>query len=234
MKTFQRANAGLALCALAFASVGAQAQEVNLFQNLMIDYTRINLNNQLLERAYPTGPSAASAAALVFTPSREVRKANLARIAAKARPQSPELAAEIDALIASGDVIESMAATLAPMGLETNNLADANTVYLMSAWLASRERSDTPSIASVNAVKGQITRALLASPEVVAAPDEGKQEYAEVMLLQAALIESAMQQAEGRADDLRAVAEAARAGARALGINLGSLELTDEGFRPQR
>jgi hypothetical protein len=224
-----------------------QAQEVNLFQNLMTDYTRVHLNNLLIESAAPTQPkatqapakpaasaAAASTGALVYRPSVAVRHAHLARLAARMRTSDPAAAAELEALNAKGGLFGQLDAALAPMGLKSTDIGDAFSVYLMNAWLAARGRLDTPGLPIVGAVKAQVAQALLATPAIAAAPDKVKQEFAEAMLIQAAYIDAALQQAAGQPERLRAVGRAAREGAAALAIDLDRIELTPEGFRASR
>lgn len=225
----------------------AVAQEINLFQNLMTDYTRIHLNNMLFERAAPTQPRApgapptpavappvASSTALVYRVSAAVRQAHLARLANRMRPSDPTAAAELDALNAKGDLFNQIDAALAPMGLKSTDVGDAFTVYLMNAWLASRGRLDTPAPATVGAVRAQVAQALLATPAIAAAPDPVKQEFAEAMLIQAATIDAAQQQAAGQPARIRAIGQAVRAGASALAIDLDRIDLTPQGFRASR
>lgn len=237
----------LALLAAILWPGPAVAQEINLFQNLMIDYTRVHMNNMLFERAAPTQPGTPGAAAspvrtaraaatnaLVYRVSAAVRQAHLARLANRMRPSDPGAAAELDALNAKGDLFNQIDAAIAPMGLKSTDVADAFTVYLMNAWLASRGRLDTPGPATVGAVRTQVAQALLATPAIAAAPDPVKQEFAEAMLIQAATIDAAQQRAAGQPARIRAIGQAVRAGASALAIDLDRIDLTPQGFRASR
>ncbi len=125
-----------------------------------------------------------------------------------------------------------MAPELAKFGLRTDNLADAYTVYWVEAWQAAHGRSDEGSRAQAQAVKAQAARALLATPEVARATDAQKQELADALLVQALLIGAAKNQAGGDPAKLRAVGQAVRQGAKASGLDLDAMTLTEDGFVP--
>ncbi len=67
-------------------------------------------------------------------------------------------------LFTSSDVFVAMAQGLAPKGLRIDNVADAYTVYLITAWQASRGISGDSSREQAQVVKAQVTAALLAPP----------------------------------------------------------------------
>ena len=82
------------------------------------------------------------------------------------------------------------------------------------------------------AVSQQTAMAFLQVPELVDADDATKQEMAESLLIQAALIIAAQ---EAAADDpalVKQLADAVRQGAKASGLDLDAIQLTDTGFVP--
>jgi hypothetical protein len=71
-------------------------------------------------------------------------------------------------------------------------------------------------------------------PQIRTASDAVKQETAEAYLIQTALIGSFLEQANGDPSQMKRLAAAVREGARAAGMDLASLELTDSGFVVRR
>lgn len=167
-----------------------------------------------------------------FVPSQTRRTANLARFVERSRAVDPAGAERMAALFASTDVIGQMAPPLAAHGLRINDLADAYAVWWINAWQATRGTNDPSDRATTLAVRDQARRALASIAEIRGASDAAKQEFSEALLIQAALIDSAVDQSKGNRAQLRAVAAAAAKGARAMGVDLSGMTLTDRGFVP--
>lgn len=180
----------------------------------------------------PLTSATVDSARLTFTPILANRQQNLAGFVAKTRAQSPENAARMEQLFASTDVFATLAQELAPKGLRIDNLADAFTVYWITAWEVSHgiSGSDT-SRAQAQAVKAQVSRTLLTMPEVISASAAQKQELAEVLLIQTALI-SASAESASNDDEFDAVGKAVRRGAQAIGLDLDAMVLSEAGFVP--
>jgi hypothetical protein len=177
------------------------------------------------------GPEA-SVASLSFRPSVERRKANLASFVAASRARDPAGAKQLSTLFASGDFIALMGKELARVGLRTDNLADAYTFWWINCWSAVHADFATPDHATIDAVKGQATRALLAGGRTAAASDALKQQFAEAMLIQGALLDAALQQAKNNPAQLKALAAAANQGAGGMGLDMRTMKLTPRGFMP--
>jgi hypothetical protein len=171
---------------------------------------------------------------LAYTPSMERRRANLAAFVAKSRKVDPRGAATLEKELAATDVIGKMNRALAGYGMRADNAADAYAAWWLNAWLASRRRSDDPTARQVAAVRAQAAEALMAAPALAGASDAVKQEMAEAHLVQAALISAHMEGAKGDPALSRRVAAAVGQGARASGLDLTAMELTDDGFAPRR
>ena len=169
---------------------------------------------------------------LTYKPSMERRRANFAQFVAKSRKQDPKGAAMLEKELASSDIIAKMGRELSAFGMRTDNVGDAYAAWWLNAWLASRQRSDTPPARQIAAVRAQAARAMAAVPEMATASDAVKQEMAEANLVQAALIGAYIEHAKGNPALFRQVAAAVRKGARASGLNLDSMDLTDDGFVP--
>lgn len=185
-------------------------------------------------RPFSDVPRAVAPDAMVlrYQPSRARRTANLAHFLEKTRAVDPAGAKDLAGLFASGDFIDKIGHALAPAGLRVDNVADAYTVWWINAWQATRGSNATPSRAKNEAVRGQAARALTASAKFTGADDAAKQELAESLLVQAALIDTAVEQAKGDRARLAAIGAAVAKGARGMGIDLGMMELTEDGFVP--
>ena len=160
-------------------------------------------------------------------------QANLAKFVEKTRAVDPAGAAKMQALFASTDIIgmidQKMQQTY---GMRANNVADAYAVWWVSAWMGSRGRSDDATPGQMAMVKRQAADALSATAEFASATDAGKQEMAEAMLVQAALIGDTIDTYQSDPAMLAKTRTAIAKGAREMGIDLNSMKLTDEGFRP--
>jgi hypothetical protein len=173
----------------------------------------------------PAGP-----AAFRFKPSPAVRKAMLAKFVDGVRQGDPNGATQIEAEFAKSDPIADIAKVLPRYGLRADDAADAFTVYWMNAWLASRGRIEESAPAQVAAVRAQAARAMGATAALKSATDADKQQFAEAMLLQGAMLESMLQQAKDDPAKLEQVKTAARQGAKGAGLDLDQVELTPTGF----
>ncbi|MDP5279618.1 hypothetical protein Q9Q95_11860 [Sphingomonas sp. DG1-23] len=172
----------------------------------------------------------APTARLTYKPSIERRRANFAQFVAKTRKKDPEGAALLEKELASSDVIAKMGRALSAYGMRTDNVADAYAAWWLNAWLASRQRTDTPPARQIAAVRAQAARAMASLPEMANASDAVKQEMAEANLIQTALIGAYLEHAKNDRALLRKIASAVRQGARASGLNLDGMDLTDDGF----
>lgn len=177
---------------------------------------------------------APNVAALDYTPSRARRITNLARFVGKSRAIDPGNAEEMERLFASGDFIDRVGDVLTPMGLRVDNVADAYAIWWITAWNAYRGEKNNPSRAMSEAVSAQAARALAARPEILGASDAQKQELAEALLTQMTFITMTAGQHRNDPAQLRALAAAVDQGARRMGLDLSSMQLTEEGFRPRR
>lgn len=167
-----------------------------------------------------------------YVPSKARRTANLVGFVAKSRAADPKGADDLAQLVASRDIIEEMRAPLAKYGLRIDNLADAYTVWWIGAWQATRGSTDDPSQAATAAVKQQVMRTMASVPEFANANDSLKQSMSEALFMQALLLGVGLEQAKGNAAQTKAIGRAAAEGARGMGLDLASMMLTDEGFKP--
>ncbi|WP_294256297.1 DUF6683 family protein [uncultured Sphingomonas sp.] len=172
------------------------------------------------------------ASSLRYLPTKARRSANLAAFVQKTRATDPRGAADLQKLFAEGDFIEKIGALVAPQGLHIDNVADAYALWWITAWQAAHGNNDTPSRAVLGAVRQQAANAVTATDEIARASDAQKQELAEALWVQSALIDGAVEQAKRDPSRLRAVGDVVRKGAKGMGLNLDALDLTSQGFVP--
>ncbi len=175
---------------------------------------------------------APSATAFRYTPSPRRRAANLAQFVAKSRQNDPKGAADLERLFASTDVVEAMRAPLAEAGLRIDDVADAYAVYWINAWQASRGVDDDVSRRMATAVRNQVAGVMASTGALRGASDAAKQEMAESLLIQAALIAAAMEQSKSSPELGRQLAAAVSQGARGMNLDLAAMTLTEDGFVP--
>jgi hypothetical protein len=161
------------------------------------------------------------------------RKANLARFVQKSRSVDPQGAAAMAQLIAKQDIIAEIGGALRPYGLRVDDVADAYTVWWVSSWDAAHGRQSPPDRGQMQAVRAQAAQAIAATPEFARADDAAKQEYAEALLVQTALIDAIAEKYGKDRAMAPKIAASVRQGARASGLDLDAMTLTRNGFVPR-
>lgn len=197
------------------------------------DTLGLALRRTIEEQPAGAAPSIA-AAGFRYTPSPERRAANLARFVARSRATDPQGADNLARVFASTDIIEQLRPPLAAVGLRIDDVADAYAAWWINAWQASRGVDGDVSRAMALAVRGQAAQAMAASGMLRGAGDAAKQEMAESLLIQSALVADALQQSQGNPELGRKVAAAVSQGARGMNIDLAGMTLTETGFVPAK
>lgn len=170
-----------------------------------------------------------------FTRDPALFAAKKEQVAAVYDQASPAAGAEVRALFAQ-DLLGMIAAPLARMGLSSEDVADAITIYWIAAYDASHGiigQETDPTLA--RGARAQIGRLVAGMPQLAGAGDAEKQDLADTMLLQALLIEAMMQTAaDGNAVSIQAASDQVhRDAAQLIGTDLRKVELTAAGFVPQ-
>jgi hypothetical protein len=139
------------------------------------------------------------------------------------------------ALAAQPTLMDDIAAGVRAYGFDPHNVADAYAVWWINVWGTSQKRNIEPDSATVAAVKQQVYAAFAATPDFAATSDSDRQEFAEALLLQAAMLGSAFEHNKNNPEMLDQLAAAARKGAMAsYGIDLTKMTLTRNGFVPRK
>lgn len=222
--------------ALAVTSAPAAAQDVWGWSIIIPSVARTDILGQELSRRMaqpPSTPAAqapAAATSLTYKPSAERRAANFKRFVDQRRAADPATARELQALLAQPDLMAQIGQEMRKRGLRPDNLADAFAIWWVQTWQTAHGQVDDPSPAAMAAVKAQAQAAFLASPSLLSASDGDKQEMAEGMLIQAAILGTALEQVKSNPAQVRALGQMARQTAGQVGLDLDAMTLTDKGF----
>jgi hypothetical protein len=166
-----------------------------------------------------------------YAVSKSARVANLQQIVKKTAVQDATGAKMMEQLFANTDVIAEIGRGIAPYGLKIDNVADAYTVYWMTAWQAAHKDNSSFEPSAVAAVRLQAADIFMQTSAFVDADDSIKQELAEIYLVQAALIQAVADEAVSNPSLQSDLASAVRKGGNASGLDLDKMTLTEEGFR---
>ncbi len=170
---------------------------------------------------------------LNYKPSQANQKRNLANFVAKTRAVDPASADELERLFTS-DLMQQIDTGMRGLGLSSNNVADAYALYWTSAWLGARGRDDNLPAKQMIAVRDQAARALVSTTVFANASDQQKQEMAESLLVQSALIAGYINGGKQNSALMAKVKIAIAQGAKAMGLDLYTMTLTEEGFVPAK
>lgn len=177
----------------------------------------------------------ATAVSMVYASVKSRTRVNLAKFVEKSRAVDPTGAAKMAEIFASTDVIGLIDQRIQQTyGMRANNVADAYAVWWASAWLGAQGRNDNPTKGQMAMIKRQVVDALAVTPGFASATDAGKQELAEALLVQAALIGDTVDTYKSDPAMLAKTRASINKGVKAMGIDLGTMTLTDEGFKPAR
>lgn len=189
------------------------------------------INNQMSEgQLADAAPSATiPSSSFTYRYSSQRTQQNLRNFVAR----TPDRAARANleqTLAAQPTLMNEISAAVRAYGFDPHNVADAYAVWWINVWGASRKQNIEPDFETVEAVKRQVRSAFAAIPDFAEARDAERQEFAEALLLQAAILGSGLDQWEGDAEMLEQLAVAARQGALASGLDLAKMTLTPDGF----
>ncbi len=183
-------------------------------------------------------PNPARPVNLSFTPSLKRRRETLTKMANEYAAINPKQGPAIKSQLlgnGSGDLIQQMGPALAPFGFRTDNLADAYTTFWITAWEASNGIFNSQTTrAQAQAVKAQVAGALSSLPQIATANDAEKQAFADVLLVQTAMISSNGEHAAANPAILPELKSSVRQVAKKLGVDLDLMTLTPTGFVPAK
>lgn len=167
---------------------------------------------------------------LEYVVSRERRQANMDNFLASMTKSDPASAANLKPLFDDGKFLERVEQSIRPIGLRSNNLADAYTIWWVSSWEAVSGREAVKNPAMYSAVKKQASAALLSVPALANLTDSDKQEMAEMLMMQGLVIAARSKAAKGDSAKTSMLAGAVQQSAKVMGVDLAKMELTVNGF----
>lgn len=190
-----------------------------------------SINDQIFNP--PPSPVPATCAEFTYRYDRARTRQNLRNFVARTPVEAGRAELERQ-LAAQPGLMDEISTAARSFGFDPHNVADAYAMWWMNAWLVANKRDEVPDAATVEAVKRQARQAFAATPDFTATSDAERQEYAEALLLQASMLGSAFEQMKGDPRMLDQLAEVARQGAKASGIDLSRMILTGDGFVPRK
>lgn len=189
-----------------------------------------NQNNQSgVNNAKPLS-KASNTNNLAYRPSAAIRNRNLAQFVENTRKVDPVTAQNLERFLASNDVLSPIHKSMVATGLNANNLADAYTIYWVTAWFGTQGLSEDLPKAQMIAVRNQAAYLLQATRQFVGKTDAQKQEIAETMLLQSVLIAASVEGAKSDSEQLDRVKITIAQGAKRMGLDFDRMTLTPQGF----
>jgi hypothetical protein len=224
---------------LVSASCGAAAQDLGGYYGGMAlgglitnqtSITQADIGESLTQETKGAAKPA-DAPRLGYTPSPAGRRANMARFVSKLRSGDPQGAAALEQLTASTDLIETIGTELVRYGFRVDDVADAYAVWWVAAWQGWAGDTTDPTRAQLSAVRAQAARAVSTTPGFAGANETGKQELAESLLVQAALIDAATEQLKTDPTTKPQLRQAMDQAGRSMGLNFATMRLTTSGFR---
>ena len=167
-----------------------------------------------------------------FRPSQATRKRTIAAYVARTRAHDAKSGAELERALAKSDPIAAVKPAFARFGLRTDDVADAMAAYLVSAWYGVRGSNQDPPRGHLRATREQMHRALLSTPKFAKASNAVKQNLAESMILETAMIEAAIVGAKGKPELMARVKSGIRQTAlNTFQLDMAKLKLTGSGLR---
>jgi len=193
----------------------------------MISSLNSSIESEVLTDDAPSAEAPSSSFTYRYSPQRTQQ--NLRNFIA--RTPDPAARANLQQTLASQPALmDVISADVRAYGFDPHNVADAYAVWWINVWGASQKQNFEPDPATVEAVKRQVRSAFAATPDFAEASDAERQEFAEALLLQAAILGSGLDQWESDPKMLEQLAKAARQGALASGLDLANMTLTRDGF----
>lgn len=228
----------LSLALFAIPASLAMAQSYGAGMGIGLNFGNLHMNNLLsstvADQVDEEPTNATNQVAILYTASKSRRTATLTKIVNDFSRLNPEQATFIKGMLlgdGSGDVIERMAPLISVYGFRVDNLADAYSIFWITAWQASRGNFDSQSShEQAQAVKKQVAAAFTSAPQMGKVSDADKQAYAEALLVQATIVSINVGRAKADPSAVPKFREDVREMAEALGVDVDSMDLTPTGF----
>ncbi len=171
---------------------------------------------------------------LSFSSSPQRTKSNLAHFVSKTREQSRSAGDDLERYFASTDVVGGTGDIMRSLGLDQHNVADAYALWWVVTWSAANGTESPGDPETYQAVQRQARAAFGATADFEKTTDADRQQFAEALMVQAVLMDNINDQMRGTTEGGKQISKAAKESAAGMGLNLDSMVLTREGFRPRK
>ena len=207
-----------------FSNLAGQRAMNNLIMANVNQRGQINAHKE--EKGQEREAVSAAPQNLNYSPSKSLRQKNMAKFLADIQKSDPKFSASLQQLNAQGDLIDLIDREIRPVGLSANNVADAYTVWWITAWEAVHGHEINASSSMVANVKQQVEQSISSSPVFEQMDGAQKQTLAEIFLVQTLMIEAAKGSPSLQAE----LPSAVNQGAKKMGLDLTAMDLTEQGF----
>jgi hypothetical protein len=182
---------------------------------------------------YDKAAPVAAPQSLRFTPDKAQSKRNVADYLARVTKVDPAYAPQLAAELADGKVFDQYRQIMTGLGLESNDVADHFAVWWITAWEASTSGAvETPATAFAN-VSSQVSR-ILANESFGSLSGTQKQAFADSLMLQSLVLANQIEQAKADPAVAKKLSSSIKTAAKKLGLDLGAMTLTEDGFVPAK
>jgi hypothetical protein len=183
--------------------------------------------------ATPRTSSTTRVSLFAFKPAAQRRQSNIDSFITNLIAANPGQDKQIRDAFGDPTLFSVVDKSIAPMGLSTENLADAFTIWWITNWETSRAiAGSVEPKGRPQAVQKQVQTMLFRMPSALKLSDEEKQDLADYLILQTVLINRMAEHAKQDPSQWLKVVKGIKASAFELGFDFDSMELTDTGFVP--
>ena len=220
------------LAAVIMLSIGSGARAQGIFDLGPMSGTVRDSGSAITEAPAPGQVRKGEATDFTFPVSQPLRAENTAKFIEGIRQQAPDVAAGL----AGQDIFGILTPVMAQLGLKTNDMADAYTMWLMSVYGIYRGIEEDATPRQVAGTRKLAAATMARVPEMLAMSATDKQKLVDALILQtllnSMLAESLKQAPERRAEFQR---EYYRSAKEEMGVDLDRFEYGPDGLyaKPQ-
>lgn len=194
------------------------------------------LSRGFVAQTAPGGATKAATVSATYKPSAQVRQKLAAIMGDAAAKQSPAQGEEMRQLVLSGKALAEYQRIAPAFGLRANDAIDAFTFYMLAQWGVANDYRADFSRAQVAGVRRQAANAYAGVADQLST-DALRQEFAEMLVVQGAILSGAHEAAVRAGDDAATANYAAlarRGGQVIFTMDPTTMELTEQGFKQKR
>lgn len=222
---------------LSFNGSAAAQTEFN-----MMDWNRIQFDNLILqqpaidvleEEQAGQGTADVTDMALTYTRDPQVSAVVISRIADELNTIEPGSGTLLSVTLARMDVFALIGAEAERLGMDSLNVADAMTMWMVNSWMILNRVDGDPSVPAMQAVSAQVV-SVFGTAGDLEMTEAQRQELSEELLLRTVLASQAYEGLKGNPDALAGLDAQINAAARTMEFDFAQFDLTDAGFVPRQ